>query len=222
MVRLGVFRDAVGVAVASGAYAVSFGAIAVSGGLNLWQTMALSLLMFTGASQFALVGVISGGGSPWSGVATALLLGARNAFYGLRLAGVLGLSGWRRAAAAQLVIDESSAMSFRDERREQRIGFYATGIALFLCWNLGTAIGALGAAELSDPRVFGLDAAVPAAFLALLAPRLRGRRRWALALAGAGLAVATTPLLPPGIPVLVVGAFGVAVGARPPRGAIRS
>ncbi|GGL93257.1 AzlC family ABC transporter permease [Nakamurella endophytica] len=214
-----VVRDSLGVALATGAYGTSFGAVALAGGLDVWQAMGLSLLMFSGGSQFGLVGVIAGGGSPWSGVATAVLLGARNAFYGLRLSRVLELRGWRRALAAQVVIDESSAMSMaRADRSEERTGFYVTGVGVYLLWNLGTLVGALGASALSDPRVLGLDAAAPAAFVALLGPRLRDRSTWAVALAGAALAVATTPVLPPGLPVLVAGLFALVVGLWPRRG----
>jgi predicted branched-subunit amino acid permease len=216
--RNGVLRDSLGVSVATGAYGISFGAISVSGGLDVWQTMALSLLMFSGGSQFGLVGVIAGGGSGWAGAATAVMLGARNALYGLRLSTLLGLRSWRRLAAAQVVIDESSAMSMgRSSIRATRWGFYATGIGVFLLWNLGTLIGVVGASVVSDPRVLGLDAAAPAAFLALLAPRLAGREPWAIALLAALIAVLTTPLVPPGVPVLIAAAFGILVGAWPRR-----
>ncbi len=211
-------RDSIGVSVATGAYGISFGAISTAGGVGVWQTVALSLLMFSGGSQFGMVGVIAGGGSAWAGAVTAVLLGARNALYGLRLSTLLGLRSWRRTLASQVVIDESSAMSMgRSSVAAGRLGFYATGIGVFVLWNVGTAIGAVGASFLTDPRVLGLDAAAPAAFLALLAPRLRGREPWAIALAAALLAVVTTPLVPPGVPVLVAAAFGLAVGLWPRR-----
>lgn len=205
-------RDSVAVSVATGAYGISFGAISTAGGLSLWQTLALSLLMFSGGSQFGLVGVVAGGGSAWAGAATAVMLGARNSLYGLRLAPLLRVKSWRRVLASQVVIDESSAMSMgRGSPRLARTGFYATGIGVFVLWNLGTAIGAVGASVLSDPSTLGLDAAAPAAFLALLAPRLRGREPWAIAGAAAVIAVITTPLVPPGVPVLIAAAFGVTV-----------
>jgi predicted branched-subunit amino acid permease len=217
--RRAVLRDSMGVAVATGAYAISFGAISVAGGLNVWQTMALSLLMFSGGSQFGLVGVVAGGGSAWAGAATAVMLGARNALYGLRLSTLLQVRSWRRLSAAQVVIDESSAMSMgRSSVRAGRFGFYATGVGVFVLWNLGTAVGVVGASVLSDPKVLGLDAAAPAAFLALLAPRLRGRETWAIALVAALIAVLATPLVPPGVPVLIAAAFGILVGAWPRSG----
>jgi predicted branched-subunit amino acid permease len=219
LTRAEVLRDSVGVAVATGAYGISFGAIALAGGLNAWQTMALSLLMFTGASQFGLVGVVAGGGSPLAGAVTAIMLGARNALYGLRLSEILGVRGVRRAVAAQLVIDESTAMSIgRDTDRAPRLGFYATGAGVFALWNLGTLIGSVGASWLSDPRLLGLDAAAPAAFLALLAPRLRGREVWALALAAALVALVAVPFVPVGVPVLLAGAVGVIAGLIPRHG----
>ncbi len=211
-----VLRDSAGVGIASGAYAISFGALALAGGLNFWQTMTLSLLMFTGGSQFGLIGVVASGGAPLAGAATAIMLGARNALYGLRLSELLNVRGARRVLAAQLVLDESTAMSIgRDTERAARWGFYATGISVFVCWNTGTAVGLLGASWLSEPRLLGLDAAAPAAFLALLAPRLRGREAWAVALAAALVALITVPFVPIGIPVLIAALVGVLVGLWP-------
>ncbi len=201
----GIVRDALGIAVASGAYAISFGAISVAAGLSIAQTCVLSLLMFTGASQFALVGVIGAGGSVWAGAAAATLLGSRNALYGIRLSSLLNPHGWRRLLSAQFVIDETTAMAIaRDDPRLGRYAFYATGLALFVFWNTGTLVGALATQAISDPRVFGLDAAPPAAFLALLAPRLRAREPLAIAIAAAVVAIAVLPFVPAGVPLLVV------------------
>ncbi len=198
-------RNALGIAVASGAYAVSFGALSTIAGLSLLQTCALSALMFTGASQFALVGVIGGGGSVWAGVMTAALLGSRNALYGLRLSALLDLRGWRHPAAAHFVIDETTAMAIgQDALPSSRYAFWATGVSLFVLWNTGTLIGALATHALPDPKAFGLDAAPPAAFLALLAPRLRGRESIAIALAGGIVALLLLPFVPPGVPLLAV------------------
>src|SRR5258708_13480599 len=190
---------------ASGAYALSFGAISSPAGLSLREPCALSLLMFTGASQFALVGVIGAGGSVWAGAATAALLGARNALYGVRLSSMLGVRGLRRAGAAQFVIDETTAMAIaREAPADSRFAFWATGVALFVLWNLGTLIGALATHALPNPKVFGLDAAPPAAFLALLAPRLRAREPFAIALAAAGVALICLPFVPAGIPLPIL------------------
>jgi predicted branched-subunit amino acid permease len=200
-----VLRNAVGIAVATGAYAVSFGAVAVAAGLSVLQACATSLLVFTGASQFALVAVLGGGGAALSGVLSAWLLGVRNALYAVRLAELLRLPGARRLVAAQLTIDESTAMAIAAPPGLERTGFFATGIGIYLLWNLGTLVGALGAAQLGDPGRFGLDAAVPAAFIALLAPRLRDREGATVAVLGAAIALVAVPLIRPGVPVLLAG-----------------
>ena len=169
------------------------------------QTCALSVLMFTGASQFALVGVIGGGGSVWAGAAAAALLGSRNALYGLRLSSLLGVRGRRRVIAAHFVIDETTAMAIaRDDPNLSRFAFWATGAALFILWNLGTLGGAVAAHAFSNPKVLGLDAAPPAAFLALLAPRLRAREPLAIGLAAAVVAIAVLPFVPAGVPLLII------------------
>ena len=209
--RKGIVRDAVGIAIATGAYALSFGAISTAAGLNVLQIVALSLLMFTGASQFALVGVIAAGGSVWAGAVTGALLGTRNALYGVRLATLFDGRWLRRAAAAHFVIDETTAMAIaRDSVPESRFAFWATGIAVFALWNLGTLIGALATHALPNPKALGFDAAPPAAFLALLAPRLRAREPLAIAIAAAVVAIAVLPFVPAGVPLLIV-ALAVAV-----------
>jgi predicted branched-subunit amino acid permease len=201
-------RDALSIAIASGAYALSFGAISTASGLSLLQTVCLSLLMFTGASQFAMVGIIGAGGSVWAGAATAALLGTRNALYGVRLSTLLRVSVLRRLAAAHFVIDETTAMAIaRDADSESRFAFWITGLLLFAFWNLGTFIGALATSALPDPKVFGLDAAPPAAYLALLAPRLRAREPLAIAIAAGLVALICLPFVPAGIPLLIVAAL---------------
>lgn len=213
--RRAVVRDGVGIGIATGAYGISFGALSTAAGLTVLQTCSLSLLVFTGASQFAMVGVIAAGGSPFAGAATAVLLGTRNAFYGLRLAPLLALKGWRKPAGAQIVIDESTAMGVAHEPTSPehgRLGFWATGLSVFVLWNLGTLIGAVGADLLSDPTVLGLDAAAPAAFIALLAPRLVGREPLAVAAGAALVAIVSVPFVPAGAPVLVAAVALVAYG----------
>ena len=217
--RRAVLRDALAVGVATGAYGLSFGAIATAAGLSVPQCVALSLLMFTGASQFALVGVLGAGGSGVAAAVSATLLGSRNAFYGLRLAGILRPRGPPKLLDAHLVIDESSAMAVvREDERSARLAFWATGWSVFALWNLATLLGALGARAVTDPRVLGLDAAAPAAFLALLAPRLRDRGAWAPAAGAAVIALALTPVVPAGVPILAVAALTVLVGLHTPRG----
>lgn len=211
--RSGIVRDSLGVGLATGVYGVSFGALAVTAGLSTAQTCALSLLMFTGASQFALVGVIAAGGAPVSAVVTALLLGTRNTLYGLRLAPLLAWSGWRRAAAAQLLIDESTAMSVtRTSTAAARVGFLTTGLSVFALWNLSTLVGALAGSVMGDPRTYGLDAAVGGAFLALLWPRLGDRRNLLVAGAAVVVALAVVPVTAVGVPVLAAGGVALLVG----------
>ena len=210
--RSAIIRDSLGVGVATGAYGVSFGAVSVASGLTVAQTCALSLLVFTGASQFALVGVVAAGGAPLSGALTALLLGTRNTLYGLRLAPLLAWRGAKRWLAAHVLIDESTAMSVTRETREAaRLGFLVTGVSIFVLWNVATLAGAVAGNALGDPRRYGLDAAVGAAFLALLWPRLHRRRNQLVAVAAAAVALGVVPIAPAGVPVLV--AAGVALVA---------
>ncbi len=199
-----VIRDALGVGVAVGLSGFAFGVTAVGAGLSLPQTCALSLFVFTGASQFALVGALAAGGSPLTAAAGAFFLGVRNTFYGLRLATLLRLPRLVRPLAAHMVIDETAAVTLAQEsRRSARLGFTVTGVTIFTLWNLTTLLGAMGADALGDTERWGLDAAGPAVFLALLAPMLRT----AVARATAALAVVVglglLPVLPGGVPVLL-------------------
>ena len=211
--RTAIIRDSLGVGVATGAYGVGFGAVSVASGLSVAQTCALSFFVFTGASQFALVGVIAAGGAPISGALTAMLLGTRNTLYGLRLAPLLAWRGWRRAVAAQVLIDESTAMSVtRETTPAARLGFLTTGVSVFVLWNLATLAGAVAGNAIGDPRTYGLDAAVGAAFLALLWPRLDSRRNQLVAAAAAAVALATVPIVPAGVPVLAAAAVALLAG----------
>ncbi|RZI90241.1 MAG: branched-chain amino acid ABC transporter permease [Microbacterium sp.] len=216
--RVGVrraWREAVGVALATSAYGVSFGALSVASGLDVWQTCVLSLLMFTGGSQFAFVGVIAAGGlaAAPAAIASAGLLGARNVAYGLRMSPVVGGGFWRRAAAAHITIDESTAVALAQTHpAARRVGFWATGVGIWIGWNVSTLAGALLGDVLGDPRAYGLDAAAAAAFLALLWPRLRRRQAIAVGIAAAVVATVATPVLMPGIPVLIAALVAVVVG----------
>jgi predicted branched-subunit amino acid permease len=204
--RARVMRTSLGVAVATAAYGLSYGALGTSAGLSVTQTCALSVLLFSGGSQFALISVLGAGGSAVSGSASAILLGARNTLYGARLAPVLRLRGLGRVVGAHLVVDESTAVALSNEAqggRAARLGFWATGGSIFVLWNLATLGGALAGNAVGDPRDFGLDAAAPAAFLALLYPWLTGRSARLTAAAGAAVAVAVVPVVPIGVPVLV-------------------
>ena len=211
--RGAVVRDSVGVGVATGLYGTSFGAVAVASGLSVAQTCTLSLLMFTGASQFAMVGVLAAGGSPGAASVTALLLGSRNTLYGLRVAPLLGWSGVRRLGGAHLLIDESTAMSINRPTPElARTGFLATGLSIFVLWNAFTLVGAVAGEALGDPRTYGLDAAVGAAFLALLWPRLTDRRNQVVALLAVAVALGLVPATAAGVPVLAAAGVALLVG----------
>src|SRR4029450_11560862 len=205
-------RDALAIGVAVGVFGVTFGVLAVATGLTVAQACAMSLLVFTGGSQFAAVGVIDAGGSPASAVGSALLLAARNGMYGVALSRTIRVRGGRRLVASHLVIDESTAMATAqaDPETAER-AFWLTGTSVFVCWNLGTLLGALGGDAIGDPATFGLDAAFPAGFLALIAPSLRRRDGQAAAVAGGLIALVTIPLVPAGVPILLA-AVGVVPG----------
>lgn len=212
--RRGVLRDAFAVASTTGAYALSFGAVGVASGLTVPQTCVLSVLMFSGGSQFALVGVLGGGGGAASGISVAVLLGARNAFYGIRMAPLLGVRGARRLLASHLVIDETTAMAVGQPTLPlQRYAFWATGICLFALWNAGTLVGALSAGAFADPETLGMDAAAPAAFLALLWPRLRADGGWSVAAAAAAACLVAVPFVPAGVPILLAAVVALVAGA---------
>ncbi|MFT4220818.1 MAG: AzlC family ABC transporter permease [Microbacterium sp.] len=208
-------RSGIGVAVATSAYGVSFGALSVAAGLDVWQTCVLSLVMFTGGSQFAFVGVVGAGGlaAAPAAIASAALLGVRNIAYGMRMSQVVGAGLWRRAAASHFTIDESTAVSLAQTTpRGRTLGFWVTGIAIYLGWNLTTLAGALLGDVLGEPKAYGLDAAAAAAFLALLWPRLRRRQPIAVGVAAAVVATMLTPVLMPGLPVLIAALVAIVVG----------
>ncbi|MGW6568165.1 AzlC family ABC transporter permease [Streptomyces sp. NPDC054975] len=207
-----VVRDALGVGIAVGLSGFAFGVTSAGSGLTLLQTCALSLLVFTGASQFALVGALAAGGNPFTAAAGAFFLGTRNAFYGLRLSQLLALPRRARPFAAQWVIDETAAVALaQPTRRAARIGFTVTGLTLYVLWNLTTFLGALGAEAIGDTKAWGLDAAGPAVFLALLAPMLKtATERYTAGLAVV-LGLGLLPVLPAGVPVLAAALAAPAV-----------
>lgn len=207
-------RSAAVIALAVGVFGLSFGVLATATGLSWGMACTMSLLVFGGGSQFAAVGVIAAGGSPAAAVGAGLLLNTRYAPLGLAVAPALRGGLLCRMLAAQLVIDESSAMALGqlDPRLRERV-FWLTGTGVFICWNAGTLIGALAGQTLGDPRVLGLDAAFPAGFLALVGPLVRSRSGRRAAVAGALVAVALVPFTPPGVPV-VAAAFAALAGWR--------
>ena len=206
-------RVGISISIATGLYGVSFGALAVTSGLNFWQTMVLSLLLFSGGSQFAFIGVVAGGGSGLAAMSAATLLGMRNGIYGMQLNALLRPTGWRKYVGAQLTIDESTATSTgQTDPAEQQRGFWTAGIGVYVLWNLFTAVGALAGSGLGDPRQWGLDGAAVAAFLALLWPRLKGREPIAIAVVCAVATVVAVPFVPPGVPILVAAVVAALVG----------
>lgn len=209
-----VLMTSMGVGLATGLYGISFGALSSAAGLDFWQTMALSLLMFSGGSQFAFVAVISGGSTALAAAITsAWLMGIRNGFYAVRMGPILKLVGAKKLVGALVTIDESTAVGIaQDSVKEQRQGFWLTGAAVYLFWNSATAAGALMGQAMGDPRMWGMDAAAAAAFVGLIWPRLMERQALIVALLAIGLAVVSAPFVPAGVPVLIAGAGAIFVG----------
>lgn len=210
-----VIRSALSVALAVSAYGVSFGALAVAAGLDVWQACVLSLLMFSGGSQFAVIGLIASGGlaAGPAAITAGALLGARNTLYAIRMSPIVGPGFWRRLAAGWITIDESTAVATTQRTlRSQRLGFWVTGLTIFVGWNLTTLLGALLGDLIGDVRQYGLDAAAAAAFLALVWPRLRQLQPIVVAVAAAVVATVLTPWLPPGLPIIAAAVVAVVVG----------
>ncbi|MEA2360083.1 MAG: hypothetical protein QOI62_3343 [Solirubrobacteraceae bacterium] len=212
-----VLRDALSIGVATGVYAVSFGVLSVAAGFSVAQTCVMSLVAFTGASQFTFVSVMGAGGGVAAALSPAVLLAARNGLYALSLGSVLHRGPWRRALDAHLVIDESTAMAHAQrDAVDRRRGFLLTALAIFACWNAGTLAGALAGGVLGDPRAFGMDAIFPAVFLALLVPQVRSRATLRAALAGAAIATLLLPIAPVGVPVMASALAAVPLLRRRP------
>ena len=200
------------VGLATGLYGISFGALSVTAGLDFWQTMALSLLMFSGGSQFAFIGVIASGGGVIAAVLSSWMLGVRNGFYAIRLAPIMSLPTILKPLGAQLTIDESNAVSLSQEPDilKQRQGFWLTGIAVFVFWNLLTACGALLGSMIGDPADWGLDAAAGAAFLGLIWPSLAKSKLLVLAVVSSFTATLLSAFVPAGMPILLTAFVAVA------------
>ena len=197
-----VAREAAAIGVAVAVFGATFGVLAVGSGLSVLQAQAMSLLVFTGASQFAVVGVLDSGGTPAAAIGSALLLAARNGMYGISLSRQISGGRIRRLIAAQLVIDESTAMATAHPNEAER-AFWLTGVSVFVFWNLGTLVGALSGSAIGDPTTLGLDAALPAGFVALMAGHLRRRDGLAAAVTGGVMALVAVPFVPAGVPVLL-------------------
>ena len=211
--RRAVIRQGLSVAIATSLYGVSFGALGVASGFTIWQTCAISLLLFSGGSQFALIGVLGGGGGIGAAIAASSLLGVRNTLYGLQLTSTMAPRGLWRIPVAQFTIDESTAVAVaQDAPKNRRLGFWVTGIGIYVGWNVMTLVGALVGDAIGDPKQYGLDAAASGAFLALLWPRLRRREPVAVAIVAAVVAAVLVPVVPVGIPVIAAAAVAVVFG----------
>lgn len=217
--RTQAFKTGATIAVATGLYAISFGALSVTAGLSLAQTAVLSVLLFSGGSQFAFIGVIAGGGAGASAFGASALLGLRNAVYGMQMNALVAPKGWRRFLAAHLTIDESAATAAAQPTpRERGIGFWVAGGGVWIFWNALTLLGALLGSRLGDPSAWGLDGAACAAFLGLLWPRLKQRDAAAVAAVAALATAVAVPLAPPGIPIIIAAAVAAGVGVWKTRG----
>ena len=209
--------QSLGVSLTVGAYGLAFGAASISAGFSVLQTCLISLIMFSGGSQFALVGVIGAGGTAISAIATAGLLGVRNMLYGLRMAPLVKAKGFKRIIAAQVTIDESTGVALSQEKLGEKAmvqGFWLTGIGVYIFWNLFTFAGAIGAQAIGNPAAWGLDAAVPAAFLGLLWPRLESKTDRIVAVSAIALSLALSPFVAAGLPIIATTLLALIFGWR--------
>jgi len=196
-------------------FGASFGVLSVSAGASVAQTCAMSLLVFTGASQMSAVSVLASGGTVASAFGGAVLLSGRNAVYGLAMSPVLKQGSFAsRLLGAQWVIDETTAVvSAETDPATRRTAFWISGAILYASWNIGTLLGALVGSSI-NPSDFGLDAAFPVMFTAMIARHLRSSAGRKAALFGAVAAVALAPFMPIGLPILV-SALGMLFGISP-------
>jgi 4-azaleucine resistance transporter AzlC len=205
------------IAVATGIVGVSFGAIAVTAGIPSWLAILMSLLVSSGGSQFVFMGVVAAGGAPFAAVVAGLVLNARHLPFGLAVADLLGSRLPARLFGSHIMFDESVAFALAHrENGRAKVAYWTAGIVLYLCWNIGSLVGVLVGTSMGDPAMFGVDAAFPAGILALLLPTLRDAESRRVALLAAIVALAATPYLPPGGPVLValLGLLGALVPHR--------
>jgi predicted branched-subunit amino acid permease len=198
-----------------GLYGTAFGAASIAAGFSVLQTCLLSLLTFSGASQFAVAGVMGAGGTAISAIATASLLGTRNMLYALRMAPILRVTGVKKVIAAHITIDESTGVAISQEKlgtQAMKEGFWLTGFGTYIFWNIFTLLGALGAQAMGNPSAWGLDAAVPAAFLGLLWPNLTNNYERAIAVSALVMAIVLSPVLSAGLPIISTVVLAVVFG----------
>ncbi len=208
---------------------LSYGAIAVASGFPLWVPAAQSVLVLAGASEFLFIGIVAAGGNPLAAAAAGLLVNARHLPYGLALPhmtgpdmtgpdmtgpdmtgpdmtgpGVIGPGRARRLLGSHVMNDESVVFALaQEDLPRQRAAYWTCGLGVLLCWPAGAILGALIGSMIGNTNAFGLDAMFPAVILALIMPALRDRVTVRAALAGAAIALAATPFLPAGLPVLL-------------------
>ena len=210
---MSVQRDSLSVGLAVGAAGVAFGAVAVADHFTVAQACFLSFVLFSGASQFSLVAVMSSGGSALSAIVTGTFLGSRNGLYGVRMAQILKLKGAKRALAAQITIDESTGVAIAQSNpKDQRTAFWYTGFGVFIFWNLSTLIGAMGAKSIGDTSAWGLDVASPAIFCAVLYPRLKERKLLLASALSFIWALSITEFVPAGVPIISTVVIAAIVG----------
>ncbi|MEU0553296.1 AzlC family ABC transporter permease [Dactylosporangium maewongense] len=200
-----IVRDVSALCAAAVVVGLSFGAIATAAGLPLSQIVVMSAFVYAGGAQFLAVGLVSAGGTALAIVLAGLLLNARHLPFGLAIGNeTLGASRWRRIVGSHILTDESVAFALaQDDPAQRRRAYWLTGVALFVTWNIASTVGAIAGSALGDPNRYGIDAAFPAALLALTLPSLKDSASVRVAVAGAAIALATTPLLPAGLPVLL-------------------
>ncbi|WP_433612492.1 AzlC family ABC transporter permease [Dactylosporangium sp. CA-139114] len=197
-------RDVAALCAAGVVVGLSFGAIASAAGVPLSQIVAMNALVYAGGAQFLAVGM-AGAGATTAAIALAgLLLNARHLPFGLAIGNeVLGEGRGARLLGSHLMTDESVAFALaQSDPARRRRAYWMTGICLFLTWNVAGAAGAIVGSALGDPETFGIDAAFPAALLALTLPSLKDRPSLRVAIGAAALALVATPFLPAGLPVL--------------------
>jgi 4-azaleucine resistance transporter AzlC len=188
--------------IAAAGFGISFGLLARTSGWGWLAPIVMSATTFAGSAQFAAASILSAGGTVAAAIAAGLLLNSRYAPIGVTVAPWLGGSVWSRLLRAQLIVDESWALAAEGEGRFDPRVLVGAGVGLYVAWVTGTAIGSIGGQALGDPSRFGLDAAFPALFLALLAPQIRDHRALLAAVLGGAIALALTPLAPAGVPII--------------------
>jgi 4-azaleucine resistance transporter AzlC len=203
-VALAPVRDIALVCLADGIVGISFGAISVAGGLPTWVPIVMSLLIFAGGAQFSAVAVVLAGGGPVAAVVAGLVLNTRLLPFGFAVADILDRSWFHKLTGSLLVIDESVAFALAEREPKRRAAaFWITGISLYVIWNIAVLGGTYAGHALTDTNAFGLDAAFPTVLFALVLPLLKTKGTARPAIVGSLIALAATPFLPPGVPVLL-------------------